>query len=243
MTTLPPSRPPWRPVPSIPATLIWGEEPRLSGRHPHLCRYLRRDRGRPAAREVLHVFGSDTEARLAYDEGELELHVPILVRRSAEVDGQTHYKLVRTTVGRLIFNEGIPRIWALWTAPIPSRLFEPEINFVTGKKQLGKIIDKCIVKPRLHRVRRCAGHHQGQGLQVLHPRLPHRVHLRQTIPEKKYGLIENTEKEIVKIERQYKRGFLTNDERYRLVVEAWEKTTKDVTDALMAGLDATTPSG
>ena len=62
-----------------------------------------------------------------------------------------------------------------------------------------------------------------------------------TIPEKKYGLIADTEKEIVKIERQYKRGFLTNDERYRLVVEAWEKTTKDVTDALMAGLDRYNP--
>ena len=54
-------------------------------------------------------------------------------------------------------------------------------------------------------------------------------------------LIAATEKEIVKIERQYKRGFLTNDERYRLVVEAWEKTTKDVTDALMAGLDRYNP--
>ena len=62
-----------------------------------------------------------------------------------------------------------------------------------------------------------------------------------TIPEKKYGLIADTEKEIVKIERQYKRGFLTNEERYRLVVEAWEKTTKDVTDALMAGLDRYNP--
>ena len=64
-----------------------------------------------------------------------------------------------------------------------------------------------------------------------------------TIPEKKYRLIADTEKEIVKIERQYKRGFLTNDERYRLVVEAWEKTTKDVTDALHGRPGpATTPS-
>ena len=61
------------------------------------------------------------------------------------------------------------------------------------------------------------------------------------MPEKKKELIAATEKEIVKIERQYKRGFLTNDERYRLVVEAWEKTTKDVTDALMAGLDRYNP--
>ena len=62
-----------------------------------------------------------------------------------------------------------------------------------------------------------------------------------TVPEKKKELISATEKEIVKIERQYKRGFLTNDERYRLVVKAWEQTTKDVTDALMAGLDRYNP--
>ena len=62
-----------------------------------------------------------------------------------------------------------------------------------------------------------------------------------TIPEKKYDLIAETEKEIVKIDRQYKRGFLTNEERYRLVVETWEKTTKEVTDALLQGLDRYNP--
>ena len=62
-----------------------------------------------------------------------------------------------------------------------------------------------------------------------------------TVPQKKYPLIQNTEQEIVKIENQFKRGFLTNDERYRLVVKAWEQTTKDVTEALQAGLDRYNP--
>ena len=57
-------------------------------------------------REIFPVYSDDGEARLAYDEGELDLHVPILVRRSREVDGEVRHKLVRTTVGRLIFNEG-----------------------------------------------------------------------------------------------------------------------------------------
>ena len=63
-------------------------------------------------KEVLHAYASPGEARLAYDEGELELHVPILVRMSATVNGEERHKLVRTTVGRLIFNEAIPRTWA-----------------------------------------------------------------------------------------------------------------------------------
>ena len=62
-----------------------------------------------------------------------------------------------------------------------------------------------------------------------------------TVPAAKDEMIHNTEQEIIKIERQYKRGFLTNDERYRLSVQAWEKTTKDVADALMAGLDRYNP--
>ena len=96
--------------------------------------------------EVLHVFSDDTEARLAYDEGELDLHVPILVRREREVDGVLRHKLVRTTVGRLIFNEGIPQDLGFVDRSDPEAMFDPEINFITGKKQLGKIIDKCISK-------------------------------------------------------------------------------------------------
>ena len=110
-----------------------------------------------------------------------------------------------------------------------------------GKKQLGKIIDKCITKH---------GFTVSAGVLDIIKNRGYKFSTRgsltvsiydMTIPEKKYGLIADTEKEIVKIERQYKRGFLTNEERYRLVVEAWEKTTKDVTDALMAGLDRYNP--
>ena len=191
--------------------------------------------------EVLHVFSDDTEARLAYDEGELDLHVPILVRREREVDGVLRHKLVRTTVGRLIFNEGIPQDLGFVDRSDPEAMFDPEINFITGKKQLGKIIDKCITK---HGFTVSAG-----VLDTIKAR-GYRFSTRgaltvsisdMTVPEKKKELISTTEKEIVKIERQYKRGFLTNDERYRLVVKAWEQTTKDVTDALMAGLDRYNP--
>ena len=78
-------------------------------------------------REVFHVYSSDGEARLAYDEGELDLHVPIIVRREREVDGEIRHKLVRTTVGRLIFNEGIPQDLGFVDRDDPEQMFEPEI--------------------------------------------------------------------------------------------------------------------
>ena len=192
-------------------------------------------------RECLPVYGSDNEARLAYDEGELELHVPIMVRRSMEVDGVEQHKMVRTTVGRLIFNEGIPQDLGFVDRTNPETMFEPEINFITGKKQLGKIIDKCITK---HGFTVSAG--VLDTIKAKGYKFSTRGSLTvsiydMTIPEKKYGMIADTEKEIVKIERQYKRGFLTNEERYRLVVSAWEKTTADVSNALMEGLDRYNP--
>ena len=224
-----------------PGDLIWVKNPGSLDDIPTYAGICAETEDGQLPREVLHVFGSDIEARLAYDEGELELHVPILVRRSAEVDGETRYKLVRTTVGRLIFNEGIPQDLGFVDRNDPEQMFEPEINFVTGKKQLGKIIDKCIVK---HGFTVSAG--VLDTIKAKGYKFSTRGSLTvsiydMTIPERKYGLIADTEKEIVKIERQYKRGFLTNEERYRLVVEAWEKTTKDVTDALMAGLDRYNP--
>ena len=190
---------------------------------------------------MLHVFSNDIEARLAYDEGELELHVPILVRREAEVDGVVRHKLVRTTVGRLLFNEGIPQDLGFVDRSDPEQMFDPEVNFIVGKKQLGKIIDKCIVKHGFTVSAHVLDTIKNRGYKFsTRGSLTVSIY-DMTIPEKKYGLIADTEKEIVKIERQYKRGFLTNEERYRLVVEAWEKTTKDVTDALMAGLDRYNP--
>ncbi|OUN06730.1 DNA-directed RNA polymerase subunit beta' [Flavonifractor sp. An92] len=192
-------------------------------------------------RECLPSYGSDTDARLAYDEGELELHVPILVQRTMEVDGVEQHKMVRTTVGRLIFNEGIPQDLGFVDRTNPETMFDPEINFITGKKQLGKIIDRCITKHGFTESARVLDVIKAKGYKFsTRGSLTVSIY-DMTIPEKKYGLIADTEKEIVKIERQYKRGFLTNEERYRLVVEAWEKTTGAVSDALMAGLDRYNP--
>ncbi len=194
-----------------------------------------------APQEVLHAFSCMEEARLAHDEGELDLHVPILVRMEREVEGELCKKLVRTTVGRLIFNEDIPQDLGFVDRDNPETMFDPEVNFVTGKKQLSKIIDKCIAKHGftvsanvLDIIKTRGYHYSTRGSLTVSI-------YDMTVPDEKYALISETEKEIVKIERQFKRGFLTNEERYRLVVKAWEQTTKDVTDALQKNLDRYNP--
>ena len=193
------------------------------------------------AREVCSVFGDDDEAQLAYAEGVLDLHEPILVRRTAEINGEKRHKLVRTTVGRLIFNEGIPQDLGFVDRSDPEQVFEPEVNFMCGKKQLGKVVDYCIAKHGFTRSAEVLDTIKARGYKFSTRGALTVAIADMTVPDEKRELIANTEKEVVKIENQYKRGFLTNDERYRLVVSAWEKTTADVSDALQQSMDRYNP--
>ena len=188
-----------------------------------------------------HVFADKDEAMMAYDSGVVTLHSPIKVRLSKEIDGVTRYKLVETTVGRLIYNEAIPQDLGFVDRSDPEATFEPEINFVVGKKQLGKIIGKCITKhgftksaDMLDAIKDLGYHYSTIGSLTV-------AIADMTVPQKKYDLIADTEKEIIKIDRQYRRGLITNDERYRLSVQAWEKTTADVTSALQESMDRYNP--
>ncbi|MCI9549597.1 MAG: DNA-directed RNA polymerase subunit beta', partial [Oscillospiraceae bacterium] len=193
------------------------------------------------AQEVYSVFSDDNEAQLAYAEGILELHEPIMVRRSAQINGETRHKLVRTTVGRLLFNEGIPQDLEFVDRSDPEQVFEPEINFMCGKKQLGQIVDRCISKHGFTRSAEVLDTIKARGYKFSTRGALTVAIADMTVPDEKRTLIAKTEQDIVKIENQYKRGFLTNDERYRLVVSAWEKTTNEVSDALQASMDKFNP--
>ncbi len=217
---------------------VWdGEANRWYRTTPALCAQAADGK----AKEVYSVFSDDNEAQLAYAEGILELHEPILVRRYAEIGGETHHKLVRTTVGRLLFNEGIPQDLDFVDRSDPEQVFEPEINFICGKKQLGKIVDRCIAKHGFTRSAEVLDTIKARGYKFSTQGALTVAIADMTVPDEKRELIAATEKEVVKIENQYKRGFLTNDERYRLVVSAWEKTTADVSDALQASMDRYNP--
>ncbi len=187
------------------------------------------------------VFSSVEEAMLAYDEKVVGIHAPIRVQVTKEIDGVRKSKIIDATVGRLIFNEPIPQDLGFVDRSDPDKAFDLEIGFTTGKKQLSSLIDKCIRKhgftistEMLDNVKALGYKYSTRGALTVS------IH-DMTIPEKKYTLIAEAEQEVVKIERQYKRGFITNDERYRLIVSQWEQTTKDVTDALQEGLDRYNP--
>ncbi|MGI6498900.1 MAG: DNA-directed RNA polymerase subunit beta' [Oscillospiraceae bacterium] len=188
-----------------------------------------------------HIFASTTEALLAYNEGVVGIHSPVSVRIQKEIDGQMQRRRVDTTVGRIIFNEVIPQDLGFVDRTNPDNLFEFEINFTTGKKQLGKIIEKCIAKHGfavsagvLDRIKALGFKYSTQGALTISIS-------DMAVPEAKQRLIKESEQKIIQIEQQYRNGFITNDERYRLVVDEWEVTTEKVTEALQANLDRFNP--
>ena len=212
--------------------------------------------------EIYKVFYDDNEALLAYEESmlrrskelvrtidlnadinrdDLDLHEPILVRRTGEVNGETVTRMVRTTVGRLIFNSKVPQDLGMVDRTNPDTALLPEVNEVCGKKLLGKLIKKCIAKhgfavaaTMLDDIKAQGYHYSTVGSLTVSI-------YDMTIPPAKYEMVSNSEKLVVKIENQFRRGFLTNDERYRLVVKEWEKTTADVSKALTDNLDQYNP--
>ncbi len=188
-----------------------------------------------------HAYSSVDEAIAAYSDGVIGLHAPIRVRYGKMIDGEMQYRIINATVGRLIFNEPIPQDLGFVDRSKPENAFELEISFLVGKKKLGQIIDKCIRKhgftiatEMLDRVKALGYKYSTKGAITVSI-------ADMAIPDKKYALVAQAEQEAVKIDRKYKRGFITNDERYRLVVHQWEQTIKDVTNALQDNLDRFNP--
>ena len=189
----------------------------------------------------LKAYGTSAEAIMAYNYGDIGIHAPILVRMEKTIDGVPAHRLIRTTVGRIIFNEPIPQDLGYVDRSDPEHAFDHEIGFQVGKKQLGDIIDRCIQKygftisaEVLDNIKALGFKYSTKGAITISI-------ADMTVPDAKKTLIEATESKVLDIEKQYRRGFITNDERYRLVVDEWEQTTKDVTGALQNCLDEYNP--
>ena len=191
-------------------------------------------------REILPSFTGVNEAMMAYAEHGLDMHEPIRVYIEREAGGETYRGMIDATVGRLIFNEPIPQDLGFFDRS-KGDMLSLEIQEKVGKKLLGKIIDRCIrvhgftiSTEMLDKVKALGYKYSTKGSITVSI-------ADMAIPERKYQLIREAEQAVVKIDRQYKRGFITNDERYRLTVKEWEETIKKVTDALQNNLDTFNP--
>ncbi len=184
------------------------------------------------------VFRNEDEALMAYDEGVIGIHAPIKVRRSVVVDGETVTGIVDATAGRLIFNQKIPQDLGFIERHTKEDMLKLEIMQTCGKKQLGKIIDKCIRKHGFNTTAEVLDAIKAMGYKYSTKGALTVSFSDIAVPEQKQSLIEASEKKVAAIDRKYKRGFITDAERYRLVVKEWEGTTKVVTDALQEKMES-----
>ena len=182
------------------------------------------------------VFTDMSEMLMAYQTHMVGLHARVKVRMYAGEDDERG-KLVESTVGRFIFNQKIPQDLGY----VEDRENDPyslEIDFLCDKKKLGQIIDRCY---RIHGNTETAimldyikdmGYHYSTIAAIT-------ISISDMeIPEAKAAIIDESEKLVEKYEKAYRRGLVSDKERYEKVIEIWNKTTDDVADALMESLDS-----
>ena len=178
------------------------------------------------------VYKDFDEMILAYENGEVNLHarVKVKVKKNPQDEG----RLVESTVGRFIFNNSIPQDLGYVDRTIDP--YSLEVDFVLDKKQIGVVIDKCYRKHGNELTSIMLDNIKNMGYKYSTKSAISVSVADMEIPDEKYELIENTEKLIEKYEKNFRRGLMSDEERYEKVIEAWAKTTDDVTNVLMAKL-------
>ena len=196
---------------------------------------------RPGAKGEGGIYYSEDEAIMAYQTGNVALQAKIKVKRTKEINGAKVSKLINTTVGKIIFNEAIPQDLGIKERKTPADMLEFEIDFVIGKKQLSQIVDACFKKNGsalaaevLDKIKTLGFKYSTVGAVTTSVFDMH-------IPKEKKALIAQAEEKILTVEKQYRRGIITEDERYKNVVEIWTETSNKVTEALKTTLDDFNP--
>ncbi|WP_406543280.1 DNA-directed RNA polymerase subunit beta' [Clostridium ljungdahlii] len=187
------------------------------------------------------IFSSPDEVIMAYQLKQVDINAKIKVRLTKVKDGKTISGIIDATPGKIIFNESIPQDLGFVDRSKPENEFKLEIDFLVAKKNLGKIINKCYMKHGATKTSimldkiKARGYHYStiSGITVSTSDM--------VVPEAKKRLLGEADAAVDKIEKMYRRGFISEEERYQRVIEKWTKTTEDVADALMDNLDKFNP--
>ncbi len=187
-------------------------------------------------------FSNFDEVLMAYDSGALGLHAPIKVRNTVEVNGEKVSGIIDATAGKIIFNENIPQDIGLVDRSSEGPLvLEIGMNFVADKKGLGKIFDYCI---KAHGTTVTAGvldHIKELGYKFSTKGALTISVSDIVVPDTKQSRLDNAQEKIDKITKQYKRGMISDEERYEKVIAAWNEAVDEISDDLMDNLDQYNP--
>ncbi|MDE7046277.1 MAG: DNA-directed RNA polymerase subunit beta', partial [Acetatifactor sp.] len=193
---------------------------------------------RPGALGEGRFYKNVNEAILAYENGACTLHSRINVRVSkVNAAGETVTGNVESTLGRFIFNEILPQDLEFVDRSKPENLLKLEVDFHVGKKGLKQILEKVI---NIHGASKTA--EVLDDVKAIGYKYSTRAAMTvsisdMTVPEKKPQMLADAQATVDKISANFRRGLITEEERYRAVVETWNETDKELTDVLLAGLD------
>ena len=194
---------------------------------------------RPGAKGEGKYFKSANEAILAYANHVVTLHSIIKVRMTKMMpDKRVLTGTVQTTVGRILFNEIIPQDLGFVDRSIPGNELKPEIGFLVKKKQCKQILEKVINVHGLSKTAEVLDDIKAIGYKYSTIASMTVSISDMTVPETKPKLIEDAQNTVDLIAKNYRRGLITDEERYKEVIETWKKTDDQLTKDLLTGLDA-----
>ena len=193
---------------------------------------------RPGAKGEGMIFKSFNEALLAYENAAVTLHSRVKVRVSKKMPDETvKTGTVESTVGRFMFNEIIPQDLGFVDREVEGNELLLEVDFHVGKKQLKQILEKVINTHGATATAEVLDHVKAMGYK-LSTRAAMTVSISDmTVPPQKPEMIKNAQDTVDKITKNFKRGLITEEERYKEVVETWKATDDALTKALLDGLD------
>ncbi|MGN0655574.1 MAG: DNA-directed RNA polymerase subunit beta', partial [Ruminiclostridium sp.] len=187
------------------------------------------------------VFRDFNEALMAYQDGVISIHAAIKVRVTKEIGEETIQRIISTTVGKIIFNEHIPQDLGFVDRSDPEKALNLEIDFKVGKKQLGQIIERCIKIHGTAMTAQVLDKIKALGFKYSTKAAITVAVCDASIPPQKKQILEDADEQVMEINKNFSRGFISNQERKNAVLEIWNKATNDVSDALTKNLDQYNP--
>ncbi len=181
----------------------------------------------------VRVFSDVDEAMMAYDEKVIGMHTPIKVRVTKEIDGEKITGIIDATPGRLIFNSYIPQDIGFVDRTKKENLLKLEINFPVKKKELGIIIDRCISKHGITKTSVVLDDIKSNGYKYSTQAAVTVSVSDIEIPENKPVILEEANQEAEKVIKNYKRGLISNDERYNEIIKIWSDATDKIQAEIM----------
>ena len=187
------------------------------------------------------IFSSEDEAIMAYSMGQITLQSPIKVRITRTFKGETGSRLIDTTLGRLIFNDALPQNLGFRKRECLDDMFALEVDELVGKKQLSRIVDQCFHTQGEHRTAQVLDAIKALGFKYSTVGAITVSVSDIKVPACKETMLAEADEAVRKVNNLYRRGLLSEDERYNRVINIWTECTNNVKNQILPNLDEFNP--